>query len=53
LAVNEDDIEWLQITIKDEANSLVHFNNSPEKSLIKLHFRPMLQVRGAVEGGFI
>jgi hypothetical protein len=40
LAVNEDDLEWIQITIKDEANALVQFDNSPEKSLIKLHFRP-------------
>jgi hypothetical protein len=40
LAVPEDDLEWIQITIKDEADNRVQFDNSPEKSLIKLHFRP-------------
>lgn len=38
--VNTDELEWIQITIKDDSDSLIKFTNTGEKTLIKLHFRP-------------
>ena len=38
--VNCDTVEWIQITIKDDTDSLVKFTSGFEKTLLKLHFRP-------------